>query len=177
MTDRQPEISIRAAGPADADILSRVGAESFAAAYQATTTAEDIVAHIDAHFSSTAIRDAMANTSCHYLLASVDAEPAGLLKLRDNPCPVEIPDKAAAEIQLVYILPGFQRLGLGARLIDAAIRRAGDQGLNSVWLSAWEHADWALNFYLKAGFRRVGTQEFRVGATAYTDHVMWLPFD
>ena len=77
----------------------------------------------------------------------------------------------------MYILPAFQRVGLGARLIDAAIEHAIEQGRKSVWLSAWEQADWALNFYTKVGFRKVGTQEFRIGATAFTDFVMWLPFD
>ena len=177
MTDFRAGIDIRQSGPADADTLASVGAESFTATYEATTTPADIAAHVEAHFSAAAIRDAMANTSCHYYLATVERQPAGLLKLRMNDVPEAVPDRNAIEIQLLYVVPAFQRYGLGAQLVDVAIGKARDDGIKGVWLSAWEQADWAIGFYRKVGFRQVGTQAFRVGTTAFTDFIMYLAVD
>ena len=177
MTGRGTDIQIRHAGRNDADSLAAVGAASFAATYEATTKPDDIAAHIDAHFSAAAIREAMEQTSCHYFLASVEAQPAGLLKLRDGHVPDEVAGKASIELQLLYILPDYQRFGLGARLVDVGIRKARSLGFSGIWLSAWEDADWAVNFYRKVGFRQVGTQAFKVGATVYNDLLLLLSFD
>ena len=117
----------------------------------------------------------MERTSCHYFLASVDAQPAGVLKLRDEQSPQEVADKHAIELQLLYILPEYQRYGLGARLVEVACRKAQFLGFKGIWLSAWEDADWAVNFYRKVGFRQAGTQAFKVGATSYNDLLLWLP--
>ena len=177
MTRSAAVVDIHRAGPADVDALARVGAESFQAAYQATTTPDDIALHIDAHFSPDAIRDAMQTTPCQYFLASVNAEPAGLLKLRSNDVPDSVPNPNAIEIQLLYILPAMQRFGLGGRLVEVAKQMAAEQGAAGIWLSAWQDADWALGFYSKTGFQAVGTQAFKVGETRYTDLIMWLPLD
>lgn len=177
MTDRGTDIRIRAATRDDVETLARVGAESFTATYESTTTPEDVAAHIDSYFSAAAILEAMEGTHSCYFIASVDSQPAGLLKLRFEHCPDEVPDKNAAEIQLLYILPSYQRVGLGAQFVDVAIRKARSLDLNGIWLSAWEDADWAVNFYRKVGFRQVGTQPFKVGDTFYNDLLLWLPFD
>jgi len=177
LTDFATQIDIREAGTTDAEALARVGAESFAATYSATTTPGDIAAHVAAHFSAGTIREAMAQSDCHYFLASVDSQPAGILKLRSNQCPDPVPDPNAIELQLLYILPAFQRFGLGRRLVDVAIQKTTALGRASIWLSAWEGADWAINFYTKVGFQKVGTQAFKVGQTAYTDLLLWRPVD
>jgi len=177
MTDAQPVITVRAAVAADIDALEHIGVESFTATYGDTTPPRDMAAHLDANFTADALRYAMENTSCHFLLASVDAKPAGFVKLRDENRPVEIPASNVLEIQLLYILPTFQRMGLGDRLVTAAADLGKETAVQGLWLSAWEHADWAINFYRKVGFCEVGTQEFRIGQTVFTDLLLWLPSD
>jgi molybdopterin-guanine dinucleotide biosynthesis protein A len=44
-----------------------------------------------------------------------------------------------------------------------------------VWLAVWERNGRALGFYRKHGFRRVGTQGFRLGADTQTDDVLHRP--
>ena len=177
MSASRPVIEIRAASATDLESLATIGTESFSAAYGATTTAADMAIHLDANFTVAAMGTAMQDPSCCFLLATVDAEPAGFVKLRDADVPDVIPAVAVREIQLLYILPDFQRFGLGRRLVDAAVVFAQEHDAHGLWLSAWKDADWAIGFYTKSGFRQVGTQEFRVGETRYTDYLMWLPFD
>ena len=44
-----------------------------------------------------------------------------------------------------------------------------------MWLAVWEHNRRAQVFYRKHGFRRVGTQGFRLGAATQTDEVLLRP--
>jgi len=173
----QPVIEIRPAGIADMDALVLIGVESFTATYQASTTAADVAAHLDQYFRSGAVRRELQRPECRYLLASVDSQPAGFIKLRDDQHPESIPASAPLEIQLLYIRPAHQRLGLGGRLVAAAMQVARQQAAHGLWLSTWEEADWAIGFYRKAGFYPVGTQEFRVGDTPFTDILMWQSLD
>lgn len=168
------EIAIRPAVSTDIDALSAVGMASFEATYGGLSAAADVVAHLDAHFSPDAVVREMALPDRHYLLATVDGEPAGLAKLREGDGPDAIPQSPAIELQQLYVLPDKQRYGIGARLIRAVVDVAANKGAPGVWLSVWQDADWATDFYRKAGFTEVGTAEFRVGKTRYTDFLMWL---
>lgn len=177
MANSQRVIRICQAGSADAEAIAAVGVESFTATYKDTTTAADLVAHLDQNFRADAVRRELQRPECHYLLASVGQDPAGFIKLRDGHHPAAIPAAAPLEIQMLYIRPAHQRLGLGRRLVAAARELAIHHAAQGLWLSTWENADWAISFYREAGFRPVGTQEFRVGSTPYTDILMWLPLD
>jgi len=170
-------IEIRLAGLVDIEAIADVGVESFTATYGDTTTADDLAAHLEQFFRSGAVRRELQRPECHYLLASVDSEPAGFIKLRDDEHPAVIPTSAPLEIQMLYIRPAHQRLGLGGRLVDAATEFARQHSAQGLWLSTWEEADWAVSFYQRSGFRPVGTQEFRVGTSPYTDILMWLSLD
>ena len=174
MSNSQPVIDIRLAGLADVEAIADVGVESFTATYRDTTTADDLAAHLEQHFRAGAVRRELGRQECHYLLAIVDTKPAGFIKLRDDQYPAAIPAAAPLEIQMLYIRPAHQRLGLGGRLVEAAAEFARQRAAQGLWLSTWEEADWAIDFYRKVGFRPVGTQEFRVGQTPYTDILMWL---
>ena len=60
-------------------------------------------------------------------------------------------------------------------LLAASLQRARALGAQAVWLAVWEHNGRAQAFYRKHGFRRVGTQGFRLGADAQTDDVLLRP--
>ena len=56
-----------------------------------------------------------------YLKASEDDLLAGLIKLRDSDVPELLAGKTAIEVQQLYVSVDFQRRGVGALLMDAAI--------------------------------------------------------
>ena len=109
-----------------------------------------------------------------YLVALFDDAPAGLCKLRAGPVPKDIPDSASLEIQQLYINPRHQRLGIGTALVDAVFDQARTSGLNGVWLSVWQQAPWATNFYSKCGFTRFGVHTFQLGSAEQSDLLMWI---
>lgn len=168
----QAIISIRAAGSDDAGVVAAIGASSFRDAYAPHSEPLDLEAHIEEFFTAAAIRAELQR--CDYLLATVDATPAGIAKYRSAACPAAGGASDALELQQLYVLASLQRHGLGRRLVDALLAIAKRQGKSGIWLTAWQQADWALNFYRKLGFVKVGTTDFTLGATSYIDDLLWL---
>ncbi|MDH3374757.1 MAG: GNAT family N-acetyltransferase [Gammaproteobacteria bacterium] len=171
----QPEIEIREAGPADVESLSRIGHVSFRAAYEEWSEPDDLIAHLEDFFSPDAIRGEMDLPGHTYLIAIRDADPVGFVKIRENARPNEVPATRALELHQVYVLPQQQRFGIGGLLIAAAARYARDKAADGIWLSVWRDASWAVNCYRKYGFEEVGTTEFQLGRTVYSDLLMWRP--
>ena len=167
-------IVVRRASTADADSLSSIGSEAFYDAYAGFNAAQDISAHIEAQYSPAVIRHEMGLPDRFYLLATVDAAPAGLCKLRIGPAPDGIPDAASLEIQQLYIDPRHQRRGIGKVLLDAVLAEARTARFAGVWLGVWEQAAWAVNFYSKHGFTKFGLHTFRLGSSEQNDLLMWL---
>lgn len=171
---RNTAVDIRYAGLDSVEILASVGESSFRDAYAAHSEPADLEAHVQQCFSLDAIRGNIEQQKSSYLLASVDGQPGGIAKYRIAPCPVPGVALNALELQQLYVKAGLQRHGLGRRLVQSLLEEARQQSLAGIWLSCWEDADWALNFYRKNGFTRIGTADFALGATIYCDYLMWL---
>ena len=107
----------------------------------------------------------------------VGAEAGGMVKYRKAKCPVPGGDSNAIEIQQLYVLATMQRHGLGRQLTQRIFAFAEQSKTIGVWLSAWEFADWATRFYERVGFSTIGKVEFELGATTYTDLLMWRPVE
>ena len=167
-------VIVRRAAAEDIPSLSAIGSEAFSEAYASFNTANDISAHIQSQYSLAAIRQEMELPDRFYLVALFDDAPAGLCKLRAGPVPKDIPDSASLEIQQLYINPRHQRLGIGTALVDAVFDEARTSGLNGVWLSVWQQAPWATNFYSKCGFTRFGVHTFQLGSAEQSDLLMWI---
>ena len=168
-------VAVRLAGTADVAVLVDVGQTSFRQAYEDWSEPDDLEAHLNEYFSEKAVLEAMQTPDCRYLLASNNDKPAGFVKIRDGEIPDTVPANRALELQQVYVNPDQQRSGIGGRLLAAALQYAAEQSADGVWLSVWEDAPWAINAYLKHGFRQVGTVDFPLGATVYNDLLMWCP--
>jgi ribosomal protein S18 acetylase RimI-like enzyme len=56
----------------------------------------------------------------------------------------------------IAVAPAWRRRGIGARLLEAAVARAGRAGHPAVSLSVMPQNTAALELYLRAGFRRIG---------------------
>ena len=68
-------------------------------------------------------------------------------------------DKDTGRIRWVYVLPEFQRKGIGTALVTYVEHEAERYGLKKLWLITAEKAYWAINFYNKLGYRQKGRIE------------------
>ena len=63
-------------------------------------------------------------------------------------------DEDTGRIRWVYVLPEFQRKGIGTALVTYVEHEAQKLGLKKLWLMTAEKAYWAINFYNKLGYRQ-----------------------
>ena len=169
------QVDIREATGDDAATLSAIGHASFRKAYEEWSHPDDLVAHLEAFFSEEAIEKEMQLPGHSYLIALIDDVATGFVKIREAARPAEVPATRALELHQVYVMPEWQRHGVGGMLIDAAAEYAAERAADGIWLSVWRDAPWAVNCYRKHGFEEVGTTEFMLGRTVYNDLLMWRP--
>lgn len=158
-----PDIVIREADSEDVNKLAAVGMTSFRAAYENWSEPDDLIEHLDTFFSARAIQTEIQRPRVHYLIAMCNGNPAGFVKIRTGSTPDDVPGDSPLELHQVYVIPDQQRFGVGRRLIEAAADFARNQANDGIWLSVWEDAPWAVNFYRKCGFSEVGVMDFKLG--------------
>ena len=166
---------IRVASESDVAALSAIGTRVFWDAYGGTAPDEDIEDHVSSYFSEEYIQNEIVRPDVTYHMAVENEQCAGLVKIRDSEVPELIDAAATVEVQQLYVSTDFQRRGIGALLLDEAVTTAINRGVDGIWLSVWEDADWATPFYEKYGFTSQGDISFILASTKYTDHLMWLP--
>lgn len=70
------------------------------------------------------------------------------------------PSEEVVYIARLYVLPGHQRQGIGARLMDACV--AAFPGTETLRLEVEEQNEKGLSFYRKQGFREIARKEEKI---------------
>ncbi len=80
----------------------------------------------------------------------VKYELAGYLKLNTDTAQAENKnERDLLEIERIYILRNYKRLGLGTKLLDRAKEIAIAKNKNAIWLGVWEKNEVAIKFIKK----------------------------
>ena len=98
---------------------------------------------------------------------------AGTLSLYTSEATTARPGRRAAQFRFMAVDSGMQRLGIGRRLLDAAVAGLRERGVETVWANA---RDTALGFYQGYGFETAG-EGFVHGETGLPHHVIVLDLD
>lgn len=175
--DLMATIEVRRATVDDVKALAEAGRRLFTAAYGNISGAEDLATHIDDYFSIGAVASEIETEGVQYHLAMYRDVIAGFLKLRRGAIPKQVPLANGFEVQQLYVAPDHQRKGIGRLLSDRAVVVAREEDSDGLWLSVWQEADWAVNFYRSYGYHTVGTADFWLGKSRFTDLLMCLPLD
>ena len=161
----------------DADTLSAAGRRLFVQAYGPHSEPDDLAIHVEQYFGRDSVAAELQVPEVSYTMACDGDAIAGFIKLRRGSSPEAIPATDAMEVQQLYVDAERQRSGVGRALMDRAATVTLEEGRAGLWLSVWQDADWAVAFYEAYGFRTVGTAEFWLGQTCYTDFLMWVGAD
>jgi len=167
-------IRLVAATGLDADVLSQAGERLFVQAYGSYSPADDLATHVREYFGRDSVAAELQKPDVLYSIARDGDAIAGFVKIRLGAAHDIIPAADAIEVQQLYVDAAWQRKGVGSALMDWAVSAAREQGCAGLWLSVWQHADWATKFYQAYGFRQVGTAKFWLGRTCFMDYLMWL---
>ena len=87
-------------------------------------------------------------------VAEVDGRLCGLVAIKKV-------DDEATKLKRMYVLPAYQRKGVGKRLLDKSIEFSIDKGVKEIILTTYPEMKSAIEFYKKNGFEIVENPEDR----------------
>ena len=148
----------------DAEVIARLGAETFTAAFGHLYAHEDLVAFLKGTHEAQIYRALISSKShavCKAVSETGDAigyGVAGPLSL-----PVNNASNCALELKRLYVKSGFQSQGLGDRLMNTFFAWAEQYRYPELYLGVYAENYAAQRFYQRHGFQKVGNYLFPVG--------------
>jgi len=165
-------VTIQKVDPSDVDTLRTLGLKTFYDAFEHHNNPEDFEAYTSVAFTCEKLLSEINNPHSAFYFALIDDEPVGYIKLNYASAQTEFKDSNAVEVERIYVLASQQGKKIGNRMIDFAINKATEDGLQYIWLGVWEHNPNAIRFYERCGFVRFSSHKFMVGKDEQTDILM-----
>lgn len=173
--DRVDVVTIRRAGPQDAESLTQLGARLFTEAYGGTHPEPELGQYLARNFQVEEIREALGLPEVIFLLVQdPTGEAIGYVRLQaaNLPAGADISSTRGWEIQRFYLDSRWHGRGVAQELMAACQAEARARSADLLWLQAWREAARAVAFYQRAGFRIVGTTTFAFGDRVDLDWLM-----
>lgn len=156
--------SIRRAAPADAAVLSELGATTFIETFGHLYTPEDLQAFLDESHTEAAYATLLAVDSGYALwIAEQDGCAIGYAQAGCCGLPHHDVRPEDGEIKRLYLRRDAQNGGIGRALMDAAMAWLLRDGPRTLWLSVYSENPGAQRFYARYGFEFVDEYAFIVG--------------
>ena len=166
-----PAVSIRHAGPMDADLLVEIGRTMFYEAFSEQTDPQDMENHLQNAFKVDEIRRQLNDDQTYFLLMEADSKVAGYAYLAAAPSPASVKDPNPIQLVRFYLGKDYYGRNVGNSLMKACLETARSRGFKAVWLSSWELNHRANAFYKKWEFEIVGRAKFKVGSDIQNDFI------
>ena len=165
-------ISIRMATREDAVLIADISRQAFYDTFAADNTKEDMEKFLEEQFTRGRLMMEVGSPENTFLLATIDNEVAGYVKLRDGKLPDELKCSTALEIARLYAVKEFIGKGVGAALMQVSLDIARKKQKQFVWLGVWEKNKRAIDFYTRWGFEKFGEWDFLLGNDLQRDWLM-----
>lgn len=172
-----PDFAIRPATPADAPLLTTLGARLFEQSFGPNNLPENMAAYLSSAFSVGRQEAELRDPEVRVWIVEAAGEAIGYAHLRRGDAPTAVAGRRPVELARFYVDRPWHGRGVAQALMAACVAGARDLGGDVLWLGVWERNPRAIAFYGKCGFRNVGTQPFQLGADPQTDQVMARPLD
>lgn len=166
------EITLKKATTADVDCLREISITTFTDTFGDQNSPEDLANYLKQAYSVEQLTAELVAPLSVFYFAYLEGELAGYLKLNQGAAQTEDVGENALEVERIYILPTFERHGLGSRLIAQAEQVAHQLNKSEVWLGVWEKNFAAQHFYEHLGFHKIGEHTFMMGTDPQTDLMM-----
>lgn len=162
------EVKIRKATADDAKGIARVHVDAWKSTYRGLVSDEylDSLSYESREQMWAKVIDSNKQTSEDFIIVACDGnEIVGFAaggRSRDSA------DKFEGEIGAIYILEHYQRMGIGRRLMSAAVEHLFDAGIASMIIWVLRENNNAIRFYESLGGKLVGTKEMKIGDRFHT---------
>ncbi|MDQ3321477.1 MAG: GNAT family N-acetyltransferase [Acidobacteriota bacterium] len=167
-------IKIRLAKTEDAEMLARVGWQSFEEAFgeHPKNHPDDMKLYRAEYFSRERVESDLREKDTVYLIAELENEIAGYAKIKFDSRENCIADGKTLELCRLYALDRFISKGVGKALMLEYLDTARRGDCEVCWLGVWEFNYRAQEFYRKFGFEKCGEHVFQLGSDPQIDWVM-----
>jgi diamine N-acetyltransferase len=96
----------------------------------------------------------------------------GFLRLRVSDEAADKLGNNSIELHRLYVHPDCKGMGIGKKLLEAALTYSMQNKFDWIWLGVWERNFNAQKVYAKWGFEKFGEHIFQMGTDAQTDWLM-----
>jgi ribosomal protein S18 acetylase RimI-like enzyme len=167
-----PTPTIRRAGPADAEALSRIGAATFTETFAHLYPPEDLAAFLPYAYGLERTRADLADPTRALWIVEAGDRVVGYALA--GPCDLPHPEVTATcgELKRLYLLREFQGGGTGGRLLEETLAWLGSQQRQTLWIGVWSENHGAQRLYGRLGFEKVGEYGFPVGKTIDREFIL-----
>lgn len=165
-------LTIRRATPADAEVLSRIAAETFTETFGHTYPPEDLATFLASAYDLEKTRRDLADPARAAWL--VEADDVAVGHALAGPCdlPHDEVTPACGELKRLYVLKAFQGGGTGSRLLAETLAWLEKDGPRRLWIGVWSENYGAQRLYGRLGFEKVGEYDFIVGETRDREFIL-----
>lgn len=170
-------ISILRATEKDYRSIVDIGRISVTQAHKESCSEEILGEYITKNYNKEAIRQELTTAANSYAIIYYNSKAVGFSKLVLGAKHPAIAREKVAKLDRIYVLPEFHDLKLGYELLKFNIQLAKTNQQSGIWLYTWIGNERAINFYLRTGFKIIGTHDFHV-AQGHTNpnHHLFLDF-
>lgn len=164
--------TIRRATPADAEALSRIGAETFTETFGHLYPPADLAAFLEAAYAREKSRRDIADPDKAVWLVETDGRVVGHALAGPCDLPHDEVTQACGELKRLYVLKAFQGGGTGSRLLAETLAWLERDGPRRLWIGVWSENYGAQRLYGRMGFEKVGEYDFIVGETRDREFIL-----
>ncbi len=164
--------TIRRADPSDAQVLSELGARTFAETFAHLYPPQDLADFLEQAYGLARTQADLADPAKAQWLVEAGGSAVGYALA--GPCDLPHPEvtPASGELKRFYLLKDWQGGGTGGRLFAEVMAWLEREGPRDLWIGVWSENFGAQRFYRRHGFEQVGAYGFQVGGTV--DHELIL---
>jgi len=169
-----PTITIRLADAADAELLAKLGRETFHDAFinYSQMPKDELNKYLKDAFTLENLSSQLIDENSIFLLAEIEREAVGYAKLETNISTKGVKAEKPIKLKRLYCKQSFVGFGIGAALIKRCLEEAAKRQHDTIWLTVWEHNLHAQSFYDRWNFEPCGSFDFAFGQTVLSDVVM-----
>lgn len=173
MSEAAPPPVLRDAAPADAALLSELGARSFVETFGHLYDPTDLAAFLKTH-NPDDWHAALTDRATRVMIAETHGDVAGYARVGSPTLPFAA-EGHPVELHQFYVLTPWQGSGLAQRMMDWVLAMGRALGGDAMYLSVFSDNTRARAFYERHGFTFVQRYAFMVGSHEDEDHILRRP--
>ncbi len=152
----------------DAGAVYRILRETWLAAYSSFIPENDLLEYLELHYRPGVLKNIIAEHGTQGYVAEADGVPAGYMRLK-----IEA-ESSKFFVSQLYVLPHFQKLGIGKKLMQTAANDAINAGFDRLWIGVMVRNDASVKWYRSLGYRIEKIEPFTMGRTTVDHYIGFI---